>query len=1348
MPEDTGALGTAYVQFSVDLSKIQTSLSDIKRQVTESATYAERSISDAFKRSADSSGISMAGLAAKFTLVQMAIEKTVAVLRKIPDTIKESTLLNARVETLGVVVGVVGTNAAYTKKEMDSYVEGIRKMGITTQESMSGVIRMTQAHIDLANSSKLARLAQDAAVIANTNSSEAFNRLVLGIQRGETEILRTMGINVSFEESYAKIASQLGKSTNALTENEKINARVNIVMEKGKDIAGSYEAAMGTVGKQFLSMPRYIEETKNQLGELFKPAMGVLIQGITSLLKKMSDQMTEYKKSGKWDELTASFKVYAKILIEGISNAIDLFITITKVLVTFKTEIFAVIIAITTCTLALKAFTITLVIEKVLGFASALTIAKSAVIALSVAMEAGASGGIVAALTALVALISGPVLVIGGIIAATVAAIGGLTYAIIKTREAEEQAKDKAEKFKNSLKELSLIDLSEQRFALEEEAKTLENIASTTAGERVREIKKEVQALIDEITRRQPDINRYSKEMAEYLTSIGKEKPAPLFGKSQVVLPQKSNIESLFNLENFIKQGEEAAKLRENMLLLPNEDEIKRREKDTTSALKDALQKMNKENIESNKKKEEEILKQIKDYNELFLKQEDDLGASQLVKAEYIKNKLKDLVKSHFEWEYEFTKKMQDTENSVLELVQTDHQKKMRAFDKEYIETKRALQTQDYERETKDNNNLLGEYGKFWSRKTELIFQGAKSIKQAYEIIRDEEKKRQESMQHTIDMQKVQREQDLKILEFRKERGEVGEKEVINKKYENEQKDLLAQIARAVDEFQGFTKEAVYATEVDKLVGETKNNNVVFRDSVEVFRKAVELLSGKSTGGGKTSSSEEVIKTYGTQLSKYFSGNEALMSRILQAESGGNPNAFNPAGGGKGALGLFQIRGQLHEQALKSAGIIESVQDLYDIEKNFKAAALLFKQSGTSPWNASKSVWGKESVSMVPSTSSKSTVSNFAGSLNYTGEKSSVDELKIEKQTKLNMLLESLYDKLEKSKQLNIEELATNDEKIRQAKQEYEWKKELTDLTIISKEKTMNEWTIAERQLGVYRQQVETYKQRVELAEKDSLTQLAWMEKLDTVTKQVKETELALRELNGTFEEGVSRGLKDYAKSMKTTFEYGKQIVSETSSAIKGSFSSLFSDLGKGELKTFESYFTSFANKITDIWANMLADMLTNWIMNQNAMKSSGSSSGFESILGIFGSLFGSGSSGVASGGSYTPPIAYAANGYDIPSGRNPLVQTHEKEMILPAKYADVIRSMASANTSNGGSTPQISSPKIGVEINMKDNTSNKTKMTETDRKYDAQARKFIINTVLEDYSNGGNTYGLIGRKK
>ena len=49
--------------------------------------------------------------------------------------------------------------------------------------------------------------------------------------------------------------------------------------------------------------------------------------------------------------------------------------------------------------------------------------------------------------------------------------------------------------------------------------------------------------------------------------------------------------------------------------------------------------------------------------------------------------------------------------------------------------------------------------------------------------------------------------------------------------------------------------------------------------------------------------------------------------------------------------------------------------------------------------------------------------------------------------------------------------------------------------------------------------------------------------------------------------------------------------------------------------------------------------------------------------------------------------IKSAAGGYDIPGNINPLVQAHASEMILPARYADVIRGMASNGDGGGADT-------------------------------------------------------------
>jgi hypothetical protein len=138
--------------------------------------------------------------------------------------------------------------------------------------------------------------------------------------------------------------------------------------------------------------------------------------------------------------------------------------------------------------------------------------------------------------------------------------------------------------------------------------------------------------------------------------------------------------------------------------------------------------------------------------------------------------------------------------------------------------------------------------------------------------------------------------------------------------------------------------------------------------------------------------------------------------------------------------------------------------------------------------------------------------------------------------------------------------------------------------------------------------------------EKDQMAKITYMEKADAANKSILDMKRNLRDLNGTFSEGVNRGLRDYYQAMKTVFDYGKEIVPEVAGAFRDTFNSVFKDIRTGEMKKFQDYFIDFGNKILDIWQKMLTDMLTNWITTGDMMKNP-NKAGSDITGGLFGLL-------------------------------------------------------------------------------------------------------------------------------
>ena len=204
---------------------------------------------------------------------------------RLGDWLKDVTLYAGRVENLGTVLRQVGANAHYSTGELAAIEDRVKALGITTQAARQSLTLMARNEMDLKQGGPLARIAQDAAVIAGNNSSEAFEKITLAIQRLDTRMMRNQGILVNLNQEYARFARETGRAATTLTAHEKQQIMLNAVLRAGVNTCGTYEAAMNDAYKQFTSLQRYQEEAMRVAGEQLQGVFSQAVIGATEALK-------------------------------------------------------------------------------------------------------------------------------------------------------------------------------------------------------------------------------------------------------------------------------------------------------------------------------------------------------------------------------------------------------------------------------------------------------------------------------------------------------------------------------------------------------------------------------------------------------------------------------------------------------------------------------------------------------------------------------------------------------------------------------------------------------------------------------------------------------------------------------------------------------------------------------------------------------------------------------------------------------------------------------------------------------------------------------------------------------
>lgn len=153
----------------------------------------------------------------------------------------------------------------------------------------------------------------DFASVMNLEVAEAGEKFRSGLA-GETEPLRQFGIDVSAAAVNAK-ALELGlaDSSAALTEQDKILARYNLIMEQTNKTAGDFANTSDSVANQQRILKAEFENAKAELGAAFLPAMSAFLDVLIKIVPHVETFANALgAMTGSLDMGAVAFKNWAK----------------------------------------------------------------------------------------------------------------------------------------------------------------------------------------------------------------------------------------------------------------------------------------------------------------------------------------------------------------------------------------------------------------------------------------------------------------------------------------------------------------------------------------------------------------------------------------------------------------------------------------------------------------------------------------------------------------------------------------------------------------------------------------------------------------------------------------------------------------------------------------------------------------------------------------------------------------------------------------------------------------------------------------------------------------------------
>ena len=139
----------------------------------------------------------------------------------------------------------------------------------------------------------LMEIARDRARAMGLTTTQAFNYIVTGIGRGSPLILDNLGLVIDLAAANKEYAIRLGKTTEALTEEEKKQALLNAVLKQGERTIDKNAQAQMTASEATQALKASIEDLTAEIGRTFLPIVKDASEWIIDIIKDFQNWRKE-----------------------------------------------------------------------------------------------------------------------------------------------------------------------------------------------------------------------------------------------------------------------------------------------------------------------------------------------------------------------------------------------------------------------------------------------------------------------------------------------------------------------------------------------------------------------------------------------------------------------------------------------------------------------------------------------------------------------------------------------------------------------------------------------------------------------------------------------------------------------------------------------------------------------------------------------------------------------------------------------------------------------------------------------------------------------------------------------